>query len=479
MTAPNLAAEPAFQRIKERIIDETGLAYYRDKDHDLAARLRRRLAALGMKTCSEYSNLLDSAERGAAEMDDLVSELTIGETHFFRHPPHFEALRRHVFPGWFAARSPCRPRRVWCAGCATGAEVYSLAILLRREFPEASGVTLIGTDINHRFLARAVAGVYDDWSFRDCPDDIRESCFTREGRLWRIKPEYRSGVSFIHHNLARHSLPSPAQQLDDCDLIVCRNVAIYFDRVRIVELMERLSLCLAPGGFLLTGFAEVDPSQCADLIPVSISDVLIFQKPPEGGESDTPARRQAALPDAPAARSAGGETIVQWIKQKAIPIRIPEHHRMSPEQSPAVQDGAPGLDTDLARIRRLIDSGDIESAAALCQERIAREALSPVLHYYYALVLDQAGQPAAAAAFLGRALYLDRAFVPAHYLSGLLARRMGDRAVALRSFRNVLSLLDGLPADRVFTEIDDIRADELRELAAAYVESQTEEAIRA
>src|SRR5438270_533851 len=151
MTAAPLSMDPDYLRLKGHVIAATGLAYYADKDADLGARLARRLQARGRPDCGSYLDLLTGGSEGEAELDALIADLTIGETFFFRHREVFDALRDIVLPDLIERNRASRQLRIWSAGCSTGAEPYSVSILLRRDLAarlEGWDVTLVGTDIN-------------------------------------------------------------------------------------------------------------------------------------------------------------------------------------------------------------------------------------------------------------------------------------------------------------------------------------------
>ena len=184
-----------------------------------------------MRDCDAYLGLLTGDADGPAELDALIAELTIGETFFFRHREVFDAVRDVVVPDRIARDRGRRRFRVWSAGCSIGAEAYTLAILLRRDLGAALAgwdVEIVGTDINREFLARARDGRFEEWALRGTTDEFRRACFDPDGRTWAIRPEYKAGVSFQYHNLVAHAFPSELHGLSDFDLILCRNVTIYF-----------------------------------------------------------------------------------------------------------------------------------------------------------------------------------------------------------------------------------------------------------
>ena len=156
-------ADPVFPAIKELVVSRTGMAFYRDRDEALALAVGARIAALALPCCDAYRRHLLDAGNGA-EWDTLVDQITIGETYFFRYPVQFDALREVVFPDLVERRRGQRRLRIWSAGCATGPEPYSLAILLYLELPHLVAgwdISILGTDISRGKLARAAAGELD------------------------------------------------------------------------------------------------------------------------------------------------------------------------------------------------------------------------------------------------------------------------------------------------------------------------------
>ena len=181
-TVQDILADSAFGRLKALVIETTGMAFYRDKSADLAQILLARMTELGILGCETY---LERLTRDGGEMDALVAELTIGETYFFRHKEQFDALRDIILPDIIERNRSSRRLRIWSAGCATGPEPYSIAIMLEREFGSRIAdwhVTVLGTDINQKFLTRARDGRYDQWAFRAMSDDMRATCFRIRGQ---------------------------------------------------------------------------------------------------------------------------------------------------------------------------------------------------------------------------------------------------------------------------------------------------------
>jgi chemotaxis protein methyltransferase CheR len=448
-------SDPDFGRLKEHLIRSTGLAYYADKDQELAERIGRRLAALDIRNCGSYLDTLHDPARGEAELDALAIELTIGETYFFRHGEQFDALRSTVLPDIIERNRPARRLRIWSAGCATGAEPYSVALLLRNDLAEQIAgwdVTILGTDVNRSFLACAREGRFEEWAFRSTPNDIRDRCFERQGKSWLIRPEYKEWVSFQYHNLAKHPFPSLVNNLSAFDLILCRNVMIYFARPVIGSIVGQFWECLVEGGWLLVGHAELHTETFRAFRTVNAGNTTLYQKAAALPAEIKPEIPQPRLPDLPLAP----------LPARAMPAG---------EQTPAPPGAPPPVEAGgLAQVRELADRGDWQSAAECCRRLLETDGLDPATHFYRALVLEHLGFVQEAELSLRGALYLDRGFVLAHYHLGLLLQNSKRAPQAVRCFENVLDLLSCKEDQWRLADCDGMTAADLREMAKMHLE---------
>jgi len=406
-----LVADPRYPRLKEHVVASTGLAYYSDKDADLARRVCNRLVATDVGDCGSYLDLLYDPARGPGELDALIAEITIGETYFFRHREHFDALRDLVLPDLIERKRLNRSLRIWCAGCGGGPEPYSLAILLKREMGDQLRgweVNILGTDINRHSLAQARAGKFDEWALRAVSDIFRRSYFSKEGKLWRIAPEYKEGVSFQYLNLVEDSFPSLVNNLCSFDLIVCRNVMIYFGPDRMKKVVLKFHECLVGGGWLLVGPSEPNMTYFTSFRTVNAPGVTLYQK------ADDASVGHKASPSAMA----------------SLPVEQTTDVDRSAIGPSATRSAAPTL----GEVRNSADVGDWKKAAACCEQLLKTDNLNASVHFYHALVLEQMRKHDDAERSLRRAIYLDRQSILAHYYLGLFLPSRGDPRQAARSF---------------------------------------------
>lgn len=461
-----LSVDPDYPRLKNYLIANTGLAYYIDKDEQLAGHVAKRMVHLGRPNCTSYLDHLLADELDGSELDRLIAMLTIGETFFFRHHEAFDALRDVVLPDLIRRNAAIRKLRIWSAGCSIGAEPYSLAIQLHRDLGHLLAgwdVSIIATDINRDFLSRARAGNYEEWAFRSVPAEIKATCFSRSGSSWTIDPQYKERVSFQYHNLVKDPCPSLRNHLEAFDLILCRNVTIYFSQETVRSLVQELHFNLAEGGWLLVGHSEPNVDIYRSFRAVTLQGAVLYQK--TTGPTPTPTWTPPSFPAiAPAPFNHSPPPAIPPARAPVFPPKARQ------AREPKVSD--PSAPTpELASIQEIADQGDLEKAAQLCERLLEREKLNPIAHFYYALILEQMGRRRDTQEALRRAIYLDRNFVIAHYYLGLIQQRLHQPKDAFRCFRNALGLLSGLRPEQLVPAADEFTVSELRQLTQMHLDA--------
>ena len=249
-----LMEDELYRRFCALVHEATGLSFSENSRFFFEKRVEMRMASIGVATARDYYQYLLYDSERAAEWDQLITHITTNETYFMREERQLRCFQKEVMPlVW--ERSAGKRVRIWSAGCSTGEEAYTIAILLREAglYPE-DRVEIIATDINTRVLAKAKSALYTEAAFRAVDSSFRQQWFSPEGAgQFRLREEIRRRVSFSRFNLFemdKYSLLLPF------DVIFCRNVIIYFDLEAKVKVMERFHDKMRPGGFLLLGHSE-------------------------------------------------------------------------------------------------------------------------------------------------------------------------------------------------------------------------------
>jgi chemotaxis protein methyltransferase CheR len=351
----------------------------------------------------------------------LIDEITIRETFFFRHRAELETIE------WYSLLEAARARgadtlRVWVAGCASGEEAYTVAILACEAFACASPpVRVLATDIAPAALEQAVRGRYGKRSMRAVPERARERYFTAEHGLMSVGERLRALVAFSRHNLVRDPFPPAGEQ--PFDVILCRNVLIYFDRQTVERVLGALEGALAPAGLLLLGAADRLSRQS---LPVS--------QPRPGGAGSRASRARAPAHRAPS-RPARQNGTIAHVELSTPSAGLPTG---APRDRPATPDDA----------MRAADRGELELAVRIARDVLAENPLDPQAHFIRGVAELARNDARAALEPLRRALYIDPNFGPAAFNLACAHDVLGEIEPARRAYERTLRILDHCAAEQ-------------------------------
>jgi chemotaxis protein methyltransferase CheR len=241
--------EEDFCAVRELLLEKRGFDLAMYKDRCVKRRIATRVRALGFHSAGPY---LDILRRDETELDSLLAALSIHVSQFFRNPTTFATLEGKILPELIrrASESGRRELSFWSVGCAGGEEPYSLALLLDQLAPRNIKISILATDVSPPVLERAREGLFDPLRLTEVPEALRARYFTAEGRNYRLAEHICKMVQFQRHDILT-SLEYPA-----ADLILCRNVLIYFSREKQENILTRFAAALPAGGFLVLGRAE-------------------------------------------------------------------------------------------------------------------------------------------------------------------------------------------------------------------------------
>lgn len=258
MTAPQ-SPDPYLIRIRDLIYQVAGIFHPDSKLYFLQDRCKRRMTAKGIASLQEYLDTLTIKADRERELQMLLNEITVGETSFFRNQPQLDALRKFILPELMREKERLgyRRLRIWSAGCSTGEEPYTLAMILLEELqtrPANWQIEIIATDINEKSLAKARQAQYAAYSLRNVSRVLLEKYFTvTEDGQYLVQEAPRALVSFQHLNLLDERR---LMFLRGLDVILCCNVLIYFDAESKRRMIQHFYSMLQPHGYLFLGHAE-------------------------------------------------------------------------------------------------------------------------------------------------------------------------------------------------------------------------------
>jgi chemotaxis protein methyltransferase CheR len=477
-------SHPAYEAVARLVNTRAGLHFLPSRHDSAELGIRRGMAHAGVAELGRYLALIQA---DAAVFDALINELTIGETYFFREPDQFGFIRNEVLPEVRRRRGPEAVVRAWSAACASGEEAYSLAILFQQE-GLAGRAQILATDVSRAALARAQSATYSNWSLRGAGAATAQPYLTRRGDRHVLDEKIRRRVTFDHLNLALDVYPSAATNTVGMDLILCRNVLIYFDQETVGKVAARLLESLAPGGWLLT--ASVDPPlRVAPPFEAVVTGVGVFyRRSLEGIGATSEDRKWDSVPSTQYPVPSTQYSVLST--QYSVPSTASPTQPHPDTISPTIPK--PSLDP-LTEARTALGRGDYARAAALTGNlltdapaallhvralanvdavlaeqacaAVVGQSLSTELQYLHAVLLLNLGRNAEAIVALRRVLYLDRSLASAHFTLGSLLKQQGDLAGARRAYRNARDLCLKLPTEEVLLLSDGEQAGRLIEAA--------------
>jgi chemotaxis protein methyltransferase CheR len=462
-----------------------GLVFDESRRAGLSTIMRDRLMATGAADVASYLARIERAE-GANERQRLLDLVTIQETHFFRIVPQMSALRDHVLPE-LVARSKLsgRPVTIWSAGCSTGEEAYTIAMLLRELMARLGpfDARVIGTDVSAAALDTARTGRYAGRTIDLARQGGLQPWFdVDDDGWWHVRPEVRDLVQFRLHNLVTESAPFDPGTVD---LILCRNVTIYFSRATTKALMHRFYSTLCLGGCLLVGPAETLWQISDEYTLTQLGDAFVYRKEVRGpGSRPTsrvtsterprpvwPARRPDTEPTSPARQP----VVAALRPARPTPAPAtgtrPRPVRQSRPAAPLRQDDPVASPTALdlfEAARRALAEGRYSDAAERAMAAADRADSDQLMLDAYVLrgrALTNLGDDVGGQVALRRAIFLDPYAGHAHFLLGSSLLGTGDNSAAATAFMAAADSLPRVSDDAIDDLFDGRKVGELVELS--------------
>jgi len=424
----------------------------------------------GYDYCDDYFSVLEESSATSPELEYLIAGITVGETYFFRDEEQINYLRTQWLPRLLdeKQRAGNKQLRIWSAGCASGEELYSMTILITEALGKQHdwNIQLLGTDINVRDLAKAVEGRYKQWSLRATSNYMRSKYFSTEDQEYIIKPELQVQTKFAYLNLVQDNLPTILSGTNNLDLILCRNVFIYFTDDVIRQVMEKFRNCLNTDGILMVGPTDLLQRSPSRFRYQQVDDVGFYQR------DEKPSVSQPVKPPQQQSVPVSGYSSGRSLKQQQ-PIRPTSKPKTL---NKGTSSGKPKTTVGKAEIIKYLHDGkwqealatiqltiadtgntallyqwqskiyanlgDLNQALEHCQQSLTLNGTEKHSHFLHGMIMIGLGQCDAAIAAMRKTLYLDHRFIEAHFQLGLLLLECGQREAGLKSLNNALDLAE-------------------------------------
>ncbi|MFZ1730584.1 MAG: CheR family methyltransferase [Bacteroidota bacterium] len=476
-----------------------GLRYQPHQWSDLLRLLKPAARELGYSDSTSFLHWLVNGEQDEQITRVLAKHLTIGESYFFREIVVFSILRDEVLPALLAKKQAEVDRhiRIWSAGCSTGEEVYSLAILLDSVLSEKPDwkYSILGTDINPVAIERAREGRYRDWSFRDVPAEIQTSYFeTLDDGRHEVASGIKGHTEFRILNLAASSALFPV----GFDIVLCRNVLMYFTRDKVKSIVQGFRRSVKEEGWLIPSLTETTLINNPGFEGVRFGDATLFRKQPHipailtfrrdreqaktaGDESTEAEVRGLRNPFAelisdrqfgiPSETDSVVEAPIPADPQKNSPVEIaPPAHSGGLPESGQTDRMLSDVHEHLREARLHADAGRLALALEAAEAAIARNKMNPHSHYFRGTILLEIGETSQALQAFERALYLNQDFIPAHFSIGTLHHQLGNEAKARRHLGIARQLIEMQGDMTLILEPSEINAQQMVDIIQTFID---------
>jgi chemotaxis protein methyltransferase CheR len=487
--------EALMQRLSDYLTARVGLHFAKRNWKELQQKMTAAMTDFGFERVEEFIEGLLSLSPTQNQIEILASHLTVGETYFFRERRAFEILEQSLLPALIAARRKTERRlRLWSAGCSTGEEPYSLAILIDRLIPDLKDwkVTILATDINAGALRKAAEGIYSDWSFRDNPPRFKEHYFEKtDGTHYRLLPRIREMVAFSYLNLSEDHYPALQSNTNAMDFIFCRNVLMYFAPSQIGLAVARFHSSLLDGGSLIVSPVETALLTHSPFVTVRFQDATLYRKDVHKTKVVQQVSEQLEKERIPCPSITHRTAKRHRPEKPSRPARPAEFKKQGTAEQTHCEEAAvlyqKGLYPEAEdRLRKLIskvgrnqesgvlftrvlaNQGKLDEARCFCEEAVLADKCNAHLRYLLATIFEEQKEGDKARASLKKALYLDRNFVLAHFALANLSLRSGKTADARKHFGNAAEILSAYQPDDILPESDGITAGRLADIIGTF-----------
>jgi chemotaxis protein methyltransferase CheR len=484
----NMLSDNTLQSISQQIEKLLGLNFPKNRWDDLERGLISAAKELGLRENVEALNIwLKDNAFSPKELEILSNHLTVGETYFFRDKAILDVFQKNIIPGILAERfGKDQSINIWSAGCCTGEEPYTLAILLTETIPDLQNwrISILATDINRVFLHKAKEGIYSNWSFRDTPTQLRERYFVRSKSNWQIIPEIKKMVHFSHLNLAEDHYPSPETRTNKIDIIFCRNVLMYFSNELIQSVGKKFYNALNPGGWFITTAVELNDENFSLFTRIQIDKSIVYSRT-EKKYHFTVKGHDKAIEKI--------QLVKKNVPTKPKPVKTPI--RLSPVAETSTEK--PSLNP-INKAKELFNNKQYRPCADLCSHEITKtnnktewlmllvksfanlglydkaldwgaqllklDGLNSESYYILATIFFEKKMFTESEMMLKRALYIDQTNVLSHLLIGNVYLSLANHEAAKRHFDNVKKLLASVDENKILEGSEGLTAGGIKEM---------------
>ena len=496
--------KPVLLRFNKFIKNYIGVYFPDNHLHNLERKITLITRKYNSKKTESFIEWLISAPITKEKEEIIIKHFTVGETYFFRDKRSFDYIEKQIIPELiYTKNKKDKNIKIWSAGCSTGEEPYTIAMLLKKYIPDMTewNITILGTDINPHSLSKAVNGIYTKWSFREMPEWAKKSYFQEiKEDQYKIHPDIQKMVKFSQINLVTDEYPSSVN--NSVDMIFCRNVLMYLDNAKAEEIVKRFSDSLIDGGLLFVSIPELSLDIYNSFTKISNSETFFLKK--EGTNKNIKVideKEQYSLnkkniqsknikldDDLTTTIKLPPSILKERTKQSEdIKVQIAIFEKSKTLFKQGKYQEVIKILTDLLSNRQIdantfpyseavsflsrsyANQGDLIKALTWCKKAIDIDKVNPEYHYLCSIIFQEQNKIEEAIASLKRVLYLDSNFILAHYTLGNIMLTQEKMKESKRHFNNAIEILSKIPQEEELPESDGITAGRLKEIITSII----------
>lgn len=492
--------ESHFQVFRDFISRELGIYYTQAQDSDVERNLNFLAKEFGYKDIAAFVNWISSRKLDEKQIEIIANQITIGETYFFREKESYQVLKTKIIPELIKQRqSTSKTIRIWSAGCCSGEEPYSIAILLYQLIPDIENwkISITGTDLNLKFLKKAEAGIYSNWSFRENSDWTINRYFNKVGKdSYEIIPEIKKMVKFSYLNLVEENFTSITNGLNNIDILFCRNVLMYFSPQTSSNIIKRFRNTLASDGWFLLSSVETNLIRNKVFTPVMISKQTFYKK--NSSKSKLPEQYKTPISVTDTSFKIFSKTqkveiplVVNENKVKEKPIILPvkkteiqlQENEEQVFQSALISfekgqyfdvleklekyiknTGNQNPEIFMLLARSYANIGKHQEAEIFSEKALQIDKTNIAYRIFNATILHECGKMNLALSSYKKVLYLDPDFVIAHFSIATILKSMEKRDECQKHFNKSLELLINYSDEEILEASEGLTAGRIREI---------------
>ncbi len=474
----------SFQKISDLISSKLGIYFPDGRQKDLEKGLLSAANDFNFDSLDEFIKYLIETQLSKENLQLLSKHLTIGETYFFREKVTFDLLRNILLPDIIRKRlGDTKKIKIWSAGCSSGEEPFSIAIILNEIIDCISNwdITVLGTDINMEMLKKAQTGKYSEWSFREIQPRIKDKYFriTADNK-YELDSNIKKIVEFNYLNLVDENYPSLLNKTNAVDILLCRNVLMYFDQKDRDKVISRLYNSIADGGWLILGLTEVGYLTDKRFKQIVLKDAIIFQKK-EVIRNKIVARIKIPSETKTEKKIPAYKHKKEFYKDiflKAITSYNDGNYVEAIEllkellTNPSLNTSIPENEKEEALYflsMSLANSGLLTPALEWCDKGILKNKLNPSLYFLKSNLLQALNRPTEAIESLRKSIFLDSDYTMAHFSIANIYRRVGRSTESNKHFKIVIDILKNYSDEDIVKDSGGLTANRIKEMINSFI----------